>query len=407
MIASKNSRQPLSLVFAGGGTAGHLFAGLAVAEEIRWREPSTRVAFVGTGQPWESRQVRRAGYAYHALRCRPWPGASWRLGHFLLDSGSGFLAARHLLRQQQVSAVVGLGGYASAPAARAALHLGLPLMLIEPNAVPGRVTRWLARRSAAVCAAFESARNDLPGANVVSTGAPVRGAFSKVAATARRAPRLYITGGSLGSAALNESVPEALARVRPLMSQWEIVHQTGAAGERATRRRYAELGVAATVAAFFDPPIQLGENDLAICRAGGLTLAELSLTGTPAIVVPYPHASDDHQRRNALALATAGACRYLEQTTPSTVFAGRLSAGIQVILADADARRAMSAAMRGLARPHAAAEIAELVCRMADETSKQNFSITGLDPPASSRYLTATLLGSPQVTSETTQFVRE
>lgn len=362
MTATFVGQRRLSIILAGGGTGGHLFAGLAVAEQIQRLEPDARLTFLGTGKPWEATLVRRAGYAYAALPCCPWSGHSSNLGRFLWNNGRGFFAARGLLRRLRASVVVGLGGYASAPAARAAVHLGLPLVLIEPNAMPGRVTRWLAGQATAICVAFESAHHRLGGDRVVNTGAPARERFSSQSASlsgCHRAATLYITGGSLGAAALNQAVPHALRRVLPLLRRWRIVHQTGTADEQATRRRYAEAGISATVAAFVDPPPALAENDLAICRAGGLTLAELAATGTPAIIVPYPHACDDHQRHNAAAYIAAGACRGLEQTT----LADTLPAALRGILSDADRRAAMSAAMRTLARPRAAADIAELVCR--------------------------------------------
>lgn len=364
MSPTSGKRSSPSVVFAGGGTGGHLFAGLAIAEHVARREPDARLLFVGAGKPWEARAVRGAGHCYQSLTCCPWPSRPSGLGRFLLANGRGFLAARRVLERACASVVVGLGGHASAPAARAAVHLGVPLLLIEPNALPGRVTRWLCRRSAAVCVASVPASKHLGGANVVITGAPVRETFRAMPAPSpepRRAPTLFITGGSLGASALNDAVPDALRSMLPLLRSWQIVHQTGAAGEQTTRRRYAGLGISATVATFFDPPMALGENDLAICRAGALTLAELAVTGTPAIVVPYPRASDDHQRRNASVYAAAGACICLEQTT----LAETLPAAVRQLLCDAARRKAMSQRMHALARPGAAADIAEMVCHAA------------------------------------------
>lgn len=364
MRSTVGKRSPLSIVFAGGGTAGHLFAGLAIAEHIARLEPEARLLFFGADRPWEGRAVRGAGHEYQTLTCCPWPGRPSGLGRFLLANGRGFLAARRVLERVRASAVVGLGGYASAPAARAAVHLGVPLLLVETNAMPGRVTRWLGRRSAAVCLAFEAARKRLGDANVIITGTPVRKTFmAKPTSLAEpgRGPTLFIMGGSQGAAAINEAVPDALRVVLPWLRSWRVVHQTGLAGEHATRRRYAELGISATVAAFFDLPVVLGENDLAICRAGALTLAELAVTGTPAIVVPYPRASDDHQRHNAFVYAAAGACLCLDQTT----LAESLPAALQQLLADAARRQAMSERMVALACPGAAAGIAELICHAA------------------------------------------
>ncbi|HEV3023338.1 MAG TPA: UDP-N-acetylglucosamine--N-acetylmuramyl-(pentapeptide) pyrophosphoryl-undecaprenol N-acetylglucosamine transferase, partial [Pirellulales bacterium] len=153
---------PPHIMFAGGGTLGHLFSGLAVAEQLSQAEPSARITFAGNGRECERDLVRTAGFGYLTVACRPWPSRPWAAGEFIARNFAGFVVARRFLRRQRVTAVVGLGAFASAPVAKAAVSLRLPLVLIEQNAIPGRVNRWLAPRAAVVCAGFDSVRAWLP-----------------------------------------------------------------------------------------------------------------------------------------------------------------------------------------------------------------------------------------------------
>jgi UDP-N-acetylglucosamine--N-acetylmuramyl-(pentapeptide) pyrophosphoryl-undecaprenol N-acetylglucosamine transferase len=233
-----------SIVFAGGGTLGHLFAGLAVADAMHGCVPSSSLHFVGLGVESERKHVEGAGYGYHAIACSPWPRRPWAAGNFFISNLCGYLNARRMLRELRAGVVVGLGGYASAPVARAAVSLAIPLVLLEQNAVPGRVNRWLSRYAVCICASFPS-----PSAwrsnKVYVTGNPIRRgfhspvcvaggtpAFYRAAETptpqiARRERLLVITGGSQGAAALNAAVPAALGKCQPLLDGWRIVHQSG------------------------------------------------------------------------------------------------------------------------------------------------------------------------------------
>ncbi|HVX12645.1 MAG TPA: UDP-N-acetylglucosamine--N-acetylmuramyl-(pentapeptide) pyrophosphoryl-undecaprenol N-acetylglucosamine transferase [Pirellulales bacterium] len=348
-----NAARP-TIVFTGGGTLGHLFAGLAVADSLRDIEPRARLLFAGRGGAAEREHVARAGYDYWAVACHPWPRRPWAAGHFLAANLQGFLGGKRLLRAHRADAVVGLGGYASAPVGRAAASLGIPLVLLEQNAVPGRVNRWLRRHATCVCASF--AWHDGAG-RVHHTGNPVRRAFFEQPVATPREKLLLVTGGSAGASALNAAVPEALARLGPLARDWRIVHQAGERDVAATRDRYHCLGLMAEVTPFADMPTLLPRAGLVVCRAGGSTIAELLVTGTPAILCPYPHASDDHQRRNAAALGDA--CRVVEPSSPD--FADRLAGELAALLTDSEARGELSRAIECLARPAAARQVARIV----------------------------------------------
>lgn len=368
------SPQSVQVVFAGGGTGGHLFPGLAVADELRRANPRLRIAFAGGGRAWECEQVARSGHEYLSTPCRPWPGRRWSAGQFLVQNALGYYTALQFLRRHRVAAVVGLGGYASAPTARAAVSCGIPLVLLEQNALPGKVNRWLAPSASLVCAAFEESRAYLRSAGAFClTGNPIRlgdGFGARCALPQARAPeldvpperQLLVVGGSRGSRSLNQTVPRALARIPIAPQGWSIMHQAGQAETAETQALYEASGLRATVVPFLDDlPQALAGSQLAICRAGGSTLAELAVAGTPAILCPYPQAADDHQRRNAVSYAAAGACLVVDEQEPPDSFPKRLSAAVAGLASDAQLRRNLSAAMLRLARPQAARHVAELV----------------------------------------------
>jgi len=397
---------PLHLVFAGGGTGGHLFPGLAVAGQLAGETPRARITFVGSGKPFERREVAAAGFEYLVLPCRPLPKRARGLWSFLLENLAGYLAAGRFLDEQPAAAVVGLGGYASVPMARAASRRGVPLVLLEQNAVPGRATRWLARSATLVCAGLAQTRANLRcRCPVHVTGTPIRrkagqvcsevpssdvpawGGRGRASASPRKAGglgahrptlrvgarrpqppvgpssrQLLILGGSNGARSVNQHVPRALYRIRGELAGWKIVHQSGETEREATRRLYQKLGLEATVAGFIERmPEVLAASDLAVCRAGGTTLAELAAAGLPAVLLPYPDATDDHQRRNAEVFSRAGGCVTLDECRLPGRLDIHLAEAVGSLLGDPHRRARMSAAMRRLARPDAAAEVAALI----------------------------------------------
>jgi len=368
------------IVFSGGGTGGHLFPGLAVAARLTALRPGLRITFAGSGKPFEQEQVAAAGFDYLPIRCSPLPRRVGGLWRFLADNLAGYRTARRFLQEASAGVVIGLGGYASVPTARAATAQGVPLVLLEQNAVPGRATRWLARRAAVVCTAFESCHARLPRrCQVRLTGNPVRNSDFrglhirkgvrplKPRGSDPFSDRLLVLGGSSGSRAINEALPTALAALGRAVDGWRILHQAGREDAHATRQRYRGLGVEAEVVDFLaDVPGALVDADLAVCRSGGTTLAELAAAGVPALLVPYPHAADDHQRRNAEIFAAAGACRVIDERDGADSLGERIAGVVEELLSDAPRRRVMSRAMRRLGRPEAAATVADLVLGLLD-----------------------------------------
>ncbi|HVT26963.1 MAG TPA: glycosyltransferase, partial [Lacipirellulaceae bacterium] len=288
--------RPPHIVFAGGSKPGHFYPGLAVATHLVERVPDAIVTFVGSGRGMDHHLIRAAGFGYARVPSQPEPQNPLRAVRFVTDNVAGYWAARWYLKENHVSAVVGLGGASSAATVRAAVSRGIPTVLLEQNVVPGRVNRWLARSATTVCAGFEASRSYFPSAVRVNvTGNPARPAFERLYRQPPNAQkqsdgnRLIIIGGAGGARSLNEHMPYALARLRDQLRNWQVLHQSGEGQLQATDARYRAAGVEALVVAYIDDiaPIMF-DSDLVVCRSGGTTLAELALAGMPAILVPYP-----------------------------------------------------------------------------------------------------------------------
>ncbi|MFH1267746.1 MAG: UDP-N-acetylglucosamine--N-acetylmuramyl-(pentapeptide) pyrophosphoryl-undecaprenol N-acetylglucosamine transferase [Planctomycetota bacterium] len=387
----KSTAPHLHIVFAGGGTGGHLFPGLAVAERLAADLARVRITFTGGGMAFERRQVSAAGFEYLPLRCCPLPKRLREVYPFVSNNFSGYREAKRFLAHEHVSAVVGLGGYGSVPMGRAAIGSDVPLILLEQNAVPGRATRWLAPAATLVCTTFEQANGHLSWRSLVRvTGNPIRASFTPrlVALGAsdtngqgdeasrpdapsksngdNRCRLLVVLGGSGGARSLNQYVPLALRKLGARLRGWKIVHQSGRADLRPTRQLYAKLGLKADVASFvLNMPEVLARADLAVCRAGGTTLAELAASGLPAVLLPYPHAADDHQRKNADVFAGSGACLALDQRELPGRLDNHLAVAISRLVGSAAKRAAMSEAMRRLAQPDATWDVATMVRQVA------------------------------------------
>jgi UDP-N-acetylglucosamine--N-acetylmuramyl-(pentapeptide) pyrophosphoryl-undecaprenol N-acetylglucosamine transferase len=365
------------VLFAGGGAAGHLHPGLAVAEHLRRTLPAAVITFAGTGTARERHTVRLAGHHYTMIPAHPMPRNPLQAVRFVTDNVAGYCAARWMLREQRVSLVVGLGGSTSVAVVRAAVARGIPVVLLEQNAIPGRTTRWLSRAAAMVCAAFEEVRPHLHvQAPVTVTGNPTRSEFEQLyfrkhgrGAVASGAPalriaasrqrRLVIIGGAGGARSLNENIPAALKKLGEAIAGWQIVHQTGDGQHQETEARYAQHGVRALTVTHIDEIASvLFASDLVVCRAGGTLLAELALAGVPAILAPYPQATDEHQLANAKVFAAAGACRLIDETQQSGALDAALARDLGALIGDERLRGDMSANMRKLARPHASAQVA-------------------------------------------------
>jgi len=347
------------IVIAGGGTGGHVYPGVAIAQELRRRDASREVRFVGTAAGLEARLVPAAGFALETIR------ASGIVGKGLLARAAGLarlplglLDAHRILRRIRPALVVGVGGYASGPVLVAALLRRLPTMIHEQNRWPGATNRLLAPWVDRIAVSFDATAGKV-GALGMMTGNPVRAPFAALPAWAPHAgpARVLVSGGSRGARAINDAVIAALPRLAP--EGWSWRHQTGAADRERVADAYAAAGVRGVrVEAFLDDmPAALADADLVICRAGASTLAELACAGRAAILIPFPQAAHDHQRHNARGFAAAGAATLLEQ---QGLDGGRLAAEARALISDPGRLARMAAAARTLARPDAAARIVDL-----------------------------------------------
>jgi UDP-N-acetylglucosamine--N-acetylmuramyl-(pentapeptide) pyrophosphoryl-undecaprenol N-acetylglucosamine transferase len=358
-VDESGKTRPRTLVVAAGGTGGHLFPGIAVADELRRRDPAVRVVFVGTPRGLESRLVPQAGYELVQLPILPLNGvgAVRAVRGLLALPRALFLAARVVVGLRPF-AVFGVGGYAGGPVVLMAALLGVPTVILEPNARPGftnRVLRPFARRAAC---AYEAALAHY-GTKGVLTGNPVRAAFTRAPRRARRAPfTLLAFGGSQGSRVLNQALVSALPHL-PGPEALRIVHQTGPAAHPAVADAYRAASREADVRPFLDDmDRRFAESDLVLCRAGATTCAELTVAGKASILVPFALAADDHQKANAQALAAAGAARMVEEKDLS---GATLAGEIRALVENPGRIDAMEDAAAGLGRPDAAARVADLL----------------------------------------------
>lgn len=359
-----------SFVIAGGGTGGHVFPGLAVADALR-RLADVDVTFVGTARGLEARVVPSRGYPLELLTVEPMKGggvARAVRGAFVASAATARALA--IVRRARPRAVLSVGGYAAGPVSLAAAALGVPLAILEPNAKMGLTSTLLAPFARRAYVAWPEAARFVRASALRVVGVPLRDGFVPAPYAAHRPLRVLVLGGSQGAKALNDRMPEAMARVaRELReigdgAEVDVLHQTGRDRDAAVRAAYAEEGVArATVVPFVDDvAAEIARADVVVARSGAGAVAEISAVGRPAILVPFPFAADDHQAKNAEALASAGGAIAVRQEAAD---AFRLARELVLLLRD-DARRArMAEASRLAGKPNAAHAVAEDLLHLA------------------------------------------
>ncbi|NJD08293.1 MAG: undecaprenyldiphospho-muramoylpentapeptide beta-N-acetylglucosaminyltransferase [Methylococcaceae bacterium] len=338
-----------------GGTGGHVYPALAVAEELR--ERGCEIRWMGTAAGLEARVVPAAGFPMDSLAVGGFRGKGWvtKLGVPFRLLRACWQAARYL-RRFRPQVVLGMGGFVAAPGGVMAKLLGIPLVIHEQNRIPGTTNRFLVNCAHTVLEAFPGSFGASAGARAV--GNPLRRGIVAGSAQGRKGPgsviNLLVVGGSLGAQALNRTVPEALV---PLAGTFRIRHQTGAAMQAETEARYRELGIDAQVVAFIEEmEAAYRWADLAICRAGAMTISELAAMGLPAVLVPFPYAIDDHQTANARYLADQGAAVLLPQ---SDLTPPQLSKVLRSFSSQPEALQDLSRRLRSLAQLGATAAVCD------------------------------------------------
>ena len=361
----------LRVVIAGGGTGGHLYPGIAVARELLARQADAEVTFAGTAQGIEARVVPREGFALDVIR------SSGVKGKSLFDRARGTALVPvsladgwRIVSARRPSLVIGVGGYSSGPVVLVAALRGVPTMLLEQNAVPGLTNRLLSRVVDAAAVTFDSTQAFF-GVKAFVSGNPVRPEFFAASGSHQESAlddqtsvtRVLVFGGSQGAHAINVAMVEAASQLAAGGSHLRFVHQTGERDVEMVRAAYREAGLQADVEPFlFDMGRHLGQADVIVCRAGATTLAEITAAGKAAVLIPLPTATDDHQRKNAEALAVAGAAELLlQRDLTGSVLAARVLA----LAGDRDRRDRMSTAARTLARPDAARVIVDRALELA------------------------------------------
>lgn len=362
----------------GGGTGGHLTPGMAVAEQLLRSGACRRVVFAGTDRPVERPLLEQSGFEHRALPLPSMRPSPWRPVRWVLENINAVRAPRALLAELAPQVVIGLGGAASVLPALAALRAGIPLVLLEQNVVPGRATRLLARWAAAICVAFEETRPMLrTSAPVHATGNPVRAAIAELASLPDPVAHgcgsrfeLLILGGSQGSNAVNEAVMTMIARDPAAWRGCRFEHQAGSLQHEEVRAAYARLGLEARVRPFINDIEKCYRlAHLAIARAGATTLAELACAKLPALLIPYPMATDNHQARNAEHFARAGAARVVPQHRDGQATAAALEQALVALRQDPDCLRQMRGAMARLAQPRAALAVLEVLKSFAGQST--------------------------------------
>ena len=303
-----------SVVLTTGGTGGHVFPALAIAEELRLRTPDIKLLFLGSCGGAEEKLVRQAGIAFEGLPVRGLMGRGIKaVGAALRMAGAVGTAVR-ILKNFQPQIVVGFGGYAAVAPMVAAYFLGIPGVLHEQNAIAGTGNRLLAKFARQVCLSLPQTEG-FPQEKCTLTGNPVRAAINVVGLCERQwaTRHLLVTGGSQGAHTINMFMLEHLQDFRD--AGFEIRHQTGVAEEEKIRTAYVAAGYAPEcVSAFIDDMAAAYTwADLALCRAGASTVAELCAAGVPSVLVPFPYAIHDHQMKNAAVLERCGAARLFRE----------------------------------------------------------------------------------------------
>ncbi|MBW1726857.1 MAG: undecaprenyldiphospho-muramoylpentapeptide beta-N-acetylglucosaminyltransferase [Deltaproteobacteria bacterium] len=366
-LSFRESSGPLRIVIAGGGTGGHLFPGIAIAQEFMARNPNNRVLFVGTGKPFETTALSKADFAHKRITSEGIKGRG--LGNqtrSILKIPKGIFESVMILKRFRPDLVLGVGGYSAGPLAAAAWLLGIKIVLHEQNIFPGITNRILSRLADRVYVSFDDIPTGIRPKKVLYTGNPVRREILQYAknqkgleideSEQKRYFVILIIGGSQGAHSINMAILEAIETITD-KDKFFFIHQTGLNDETRVKNAYERYGMSCRVQAFFnDMDRQYQKADLVICRAGATTVAEIKAIGKGAIFIPYPFAADNHQVLNARSLEKTGAAEMiLEKDLNGKALAER----INFYASNPDTLRQMASRAKDLCRTDAAAVIVD------------------------------------------------
>lgn len=369
MVKAGNREQgtgnSLRVLIAGGGTGGHVVPALAIARELRDAH-AAEVRVVGTARGLETRLVPQAGFPLELIKVGQLKNVSLATrARTLFDLPLGVLHCVNLLREFRPQVVIGVGGYASGPAMMAAILLRIPTLAFEPNAVPGLANRLVGKHVSAAAVNLPETATYFHNARV--TGTPVRPEFFAVEPHPEGpARRLLVFGASQGARILNQTLPKIMGQLLARFPELTVIHQTGARHLETTLAAYHETGIGferLTVTPYLDDmAAQFAAADVILCRSGASSVAEVAASGRAAVLIPFPQAADDHQRKNAEAFVAAGAAELIVEAelTPD-----RLLGVLSELLSDDRRRAVMGARARAMAHPDAVREIAGMAVSLA------------------------------------------
>jgi len=352
----------MRVILAGGGTGGHVIPALAIAQQLK-KVYAAELLFIGTPRGMENRLVPAAGFELRLVQVGALKNVSlttrlrtaWDLPLAVLKSWS-------MLKDFRPDVVIGVGGYASGPAMAAAILRGVPTIAFEPNVVPGFANRLVASRVSMAAVQFEQTGRFFRKFEV--TGVPVRPAFFEIPPKHPDAsPTLLVFGGSQGAHAINQATIAALPALREKVPGLRVIHQTGERDFSEVQAAYRAAGFNAEVSAFItDMPGVFARADLLVCRSGASTVGEVAAAGKPAIFVPFPRATDDHQKKNAQALVSAGAAAMLEE---ANLTGTSLAETVAKLFGDPALLQQMGKSAKALSHPNAAQDVARMAAALA------------------------------------------
>ncbi len=361
----------MRIIIAGGGTGGHLFPGIAIAEEILGRGNTNKVIFIGTKKGIENRMLGNLGYELQKIDIEGVKGRGLKaLMKVIYQIPHSMWQSRQILKRFCPDFVIGVGGYASGPAVITARLLGIPTAIAEQNAVPGITNRILSKFANIIFVTYAQTKDCFPQSKVIVSGNPVRKVFAVRRAQEQQEKQfrqLLIFGGSQGAAAINKNVIEMMPLLQKMKDKLRVLHQTGDREVEMVKEAYLRHGLKAEVTSFIvNMADAYAAADLIICRAGATSLAEITAAGKAAILIPYPWAANDHQTKNAQVMDSAGAAVVINE---HEVNGENLFVIIEDLLADKQKLRQMEEASAKLGNIKAAAKIVDACMELAAKSN--------------------------------------
>ncbi len=367
----------VSLFFAGGGTGGHIYPALAVAEQVAECRPDARVHFLCSTRPVDRRILEKTPFAYTPLPATGLYMQPRRFLRFCRTFWQSYRQARRILADAPNPVIVGAGGFVAAPVCLAGHKLGVPVALVNVDIVPGRANRLSARWASEIFVQFEEADRGFGGRDkpINAVGCPLRRdfadsdrtrAFESLGLDAKKKV-LLVTGASSGAARINEAICTLLPKLAAFADSWQIVHLTGLDNYEKVLAQYQDAAIQHKILDYHDRmPDLLAAADLVVGRSGAVSVAEYAVAGVPTICMPYPHHKDRHQYRNAATLVEVGAAVVVDDVSDPADRAAWLWEELETLLKDDTTRREMAEACRLVARPNAARDIAERLLTLAN-----------------------------------------